>query len=117
MQPFFSSTRASMISCPTTNCRCSSGFRSSSGIELQGVYCNAAGLAACLVTARLAREWDLVADLAREADFDFVFAIGFCSGDAVWCRPSRDSFPLLLYPGTSVPGFHISPLRGLGNHA
>ena len=34
----FRSTRANIISWPTTNCRCSSGFRSSSGILCQGMY-------------------------------------------------------------------------------
>src|SRR5579872_4629305 len=77
MHPFFNSTRASMISCPTTNCRCSRGFRSSSGMVCHGTYCRLAGLAACFVTARLARECDFV--FALEAgfalDFAFFFAI------------------------------------------
>src|SRR3954471_11000120 len=80
MQPFFSSTRASMISCPTTNWRCSSGFKSSSGIVCQGIYCRAAGAAACLVTARLAREWDffLELDLLKpDLDLDFAFDLDF----------------------------------------
>src|ERR1700728_4043999 len=58
MQPFFSSTRATIISCPTTNCRCSSGLSSSSGMVCQGMYCSAAVTAACLITARFVREWE-----------------------------------------------------------
>lgn len=50
---FFRRTRASMISWPTTNWRCSSGLRSSSGIVCQGTYCIALGL----VAARLARDF------------------------------------------------------------
>src|SRR5260370_36411747 len=45
MQPFFISTRATMMSCPTTNCRCSSGFKSSKSIEDQGTYFNSIFLA------------------------------------------------------------------------
>src|ERR1700741_1777745 len=75
MHPFFSRTRASMMSCPTTNCRCSSGLRSSSGIVCQGMYCSAAGPAACFVSARSARVWEaagevLVFVLEREEDLD-----------------------------------------------
>src|SRR6266851_4901222 len=45
MQPFFISTRATMMSCPTTNCRCNSGFKSSKSIEDQGTYFNSIFLA------------------------------------------------------------------------
>src|ERR1700722_2025261 len=76
MQPFFNSTRATMISCPTTNCRCSSGFSSSSGMVCQGIYCKTAVPAACLVTARLAREWE-TADFALARVAVLVFALVF----------------------------------------
>src|SRR5580704_9931480 len=75
MHPFFSSTRASMISCPTTNCRCSSGFKSSSGIACHGVYCSAAPLAGCLTTARFARDFGAERfALASTEVLDFAFS-------------------------------------------
>src|SRR5579863_4846402 len=70
MQPFFSSTRASMISWPTTKCRCSRGLRSSTGTELQGMYCMAAGADLLLFPARSPARLATVperADLARAA--------------------------------------------------
>src|SRR5580704_4371487 len=73
MQPFFNSTRASMISCPTTNWRCSSGLRSSSGMACQGMYCRTAD--ARLGTARLARAGRFVLERGVDFDFDFVFAM------------------------------------------
>src|SRR5437588_4239149 len=47
MQPFLRSTRATMMSRPTTNCLCSSGLRFSSGTVLQGM-CRRTALARCL---------------------------------------------------------------------
>src|SRR5579862_2805064 len=92
MHPFFNSTRASMISCPTTNWRCRSGLRSSRGMVCQGMYCNAAvGLAA----ARLARAFaDLV--LGCGLDFDFVFAMFFQS-DERFVSSLRDLVPSHLH--------------------
>src|SRR5690349_25026441 len=52
MQPFFIRTRATMIWLPTTNCRCNSGFRSSSTTEDQGRYFNSALAAAPFLAAR-----------------------------------------------------------------
>src|ERR1700693_5067190 len=77
MHPFFNRTRATIISWPTTNCRCSNGFSSSSGMVCQGMYCNPARPAACLVTARLAREGEsLIFVFAREEGFVVVLAFG-----------------------------------------
>jgi hypothetical protein len=45
-ESFLSSTRASMMSCPTTNWRWSSGFRSSSSTVRQGMYFSSAFFAA-----------------------------------------------------------------------
>src|SRR5882672_1579987 len=51
MQPFFIRTRATMMSLPTTNCRCSSGFKSSRPIEDQGTYFTSILLAGLCFTA------------------------------------------------------------------
>src|SRR5438132_14027732 len=51
MQPFFIRTRATMMSLPTTNCRCSSGFKSSRSIEDQGMYFNSILIAGLFFTA------------------------------------------------------------------
>ena len=48
---FFNKTRANMMFCPTTKCRCSSGFKSSSSTELHGI-CFRLAFAALLVVAR-----------------------------------------------------------------
>src|SRR5580658_1532290 len=91
MQPFFSSTRASMISWPTTNWRCSSGLRSSRGMVRQGMYCSAG-----LATARGARRF-VGFVFGYLLDLDFVFAMGVQSRYAVLCRPSGTWFhPLEL---------------------
>src|SRR5690242_10532731 len=45
MQPFFIRTRATMMSRPTTNCRCSSGFSSSRSMVCQGTCRNSILLA------------------------------------------------------------------------
>src|SRR5580700_7974390 len=80
MQPFFSSTRASMISWPTTNWRWRSGFSSSRGIEPHEVYRSAAGPAACFTAACLARRWGL----AFLDVFDFAFLIVFFAMASVY---------------------------------
>src|ERR1035438_605132 len=84
MQPFFSSTRATIICCPTTNCRCSSGLSSSSGMVCQGMYCSAAVAAACLVTRRLARDWEAaVLAFLRAELFGFVCIFFFAIPDSL----------------------------------
>src|ERR1700685_1813445 len=78
MQPFFMSTRASMSSCPTTNCRCNRGLSSSKGMDFQGMYCRAAEADACRISVRFAREGGLAPfALAGGCDFDLTvfFAI------------------------------------------
>src|ERR1700733_2973884 len=80
MQPFFSSTRATIISCPTTNCRCNSGFSSSSGMLCQGIYCSAAVPAAGLTTARFARYFFVLTALVLAGDFDFFLAMRILYG-------------------------------------
>src|SRR5271166_2125049 len=76
MHPFFSSTRASMISWPTTNCRCSSGLRSSSGTVCQGMYCSA--------TPGLAAAGDFVTERDGDFDFDSVFSFDLAMSIACW---------------------------------
>src|ERR1039457_2199460 len=90
MQPFFNSTRATIISWPTTNCRCSSGLSSSSGMVCQGMYWRAAVPATCLVSARLAREWDFLAlVLERVLAFDFVFAMRLYAAYFLWQKRNQ----------------------------
>jgi hypothetical protein len=65
-------------------------------------------------------EFHVCADGAVRADF--AGWMNFCGGIEngrgmgvhwiVKCRPCRDSVLLYCSPGTSVPGFHIPPLRG-----
>src|ERR1700675_1836646 len=91
MQPFFRRTRATMISWPTTNCRCNSGFNSSRGMVCHGMYWCSTFPSECLATARRARVWDLVFDFLRLEFLVFtLFAIGFgpfifvCLLSALW---------------------------------
>src|SRR5689334_20668635 len=84
MHPLSSSTRASMISWPTTNWRFSSGFRSSSGIVCHGMYCRATGGAAGLLTARLARGRGFVFDRGFDFNLDLDFDFGISS---LWRLP------------------------------
>src|SRR5271157_412650 len=77
MHPFFSNTRASMISWPTTNWRCNNGLRSSSGIEVQGMYCSSSFLGMRLVAARLALARDFVFERDVDLDLGFVLAMRF----------------------------------------
>src|ERR1039458_9920792 len=75
MHPFFNSTRASIISWPTTNCRCSSGVRSSSGTLLHGMYWSTDGLAARGETVF----FKPVLDFFRERELDWLLdvCVGF----------------------------------------
>src|SRR5215472_9651237 len=75
MHPLSSNTRASMISWPTTNCLFSSGFRSSSGMVCQGMYCSATGDAAGWLKVGLARACGFVLDRGFDFNFDFDFGI------------------------------------------
>src|ERR1700730_2341064 len=78
MQPFFNRTRASIMSCPTMNWRCKSGFRFSRSIVCQGMYWSSALVATAFVAlARGLRVRVLV--LPRE-DLSFFFAITSPSG-------------------------------------
>src|SRR5208283_3498001 len=109
MHPFFSSTRASMISWPTTNCRCSSGLRSSNGTVLHGMYWSAAGRALRFVTTRLAAEFELAARVRLVLDdLDLVFfAMKSCADS--FLSPTSDCKgnaaihnPLYTPPSTST---------------
>ena len=72
-----------MISWPTTNWRCRSGLRSSSGMVCQGMCWSGTGAGA----GRLARDFAGM-DFGRDLDLDFVFAMKCCAARAVSGRPS-----------------------------
>src|SRR5262249_7767003 len=75
MQPFFNKTRASMTSWPTTNWRCSRGFRSSSSTELQGMCFISSFFAPCLTALPLLTTRGLATALLILLSPCFAFAI------------------------------------------
>src|ERR1700674_2225005 len=76
MQPFFKRTRASIMSWPTMNWRCKSGFRFSRAIVCQGMYWSSALVATAFVAlARGLRVRVLVLLTAEPLDLSFFFAI------------------------------------------
>src|ERR1700730_7768758 len=78
MQPFFNRTRASMMSWPTMNWRCKSGFRFSRSIVCQGMYWSSALVATPFVA--LARGLRLRAFvLLREEPLDLRFFVAITS--------------------------------------
>src|SRR5215471_882254 len=91
MHPFFSRTRASIISWPNTNCRCNKGFRSSSGIVCQGTYCRA-DLTTVFLEAGLPTLCSFSLKLAFPVlVFFFAFAMFFSTQVSVE-NPSGNSF-------------------------
>src|ERR1700724_75928 len=76
MQPFFNRTRASIMSWPTMNWRCKSGFRFSRSIVCQGMYWSSALVATAFVAlARGLRVRVLVLLTEEPLGLSFLFAI------------------------------------------
>src|SRR5208337_52356 len=113
MQPFFSSTRASIISWPHTICRCSSAFSSSSGTLLHGIYCSAAGLAVRFHTARPARDGGLSLRVLV-FDFRFVFFLAI-SLSALVLRGASQPCHANMWAGSRAQPSVISPEVGIIN--
>src|SRR6266853_963216 len=81
MQPFISRTRASIMSWPTMNWRCKSGFRFSRSIVCQGMYWSSALVAtAFMARARGLRVRAFVLLTEEPLDLSFFFAIASPSG-------------------------------------
>src|SRR6266849_665700 len=78
MHPFFIRTRATIMSWPTTNCRCSSGFKSSRSMEDQETYFSSiflAGLVFALLRATVLRPADFVLVCFLTARFAFAISV------------------------------------------